>query len=102
MKDIMNDKGRNLNRIIGYLECAAARGANLVVLPEAALTGYDADLDHEGDERMHHRLAEPIPGPSTEAVAEATHRLGVYAVFGLAERAEDGDPDPGVPARYAL
>ena len=101
MKDIMNvavvtyeprwgDKERNLNRIIGYLECAAARGANLVVLPETALTGYDADLDHEGDERMHHRLAEPIPGPSTEAVAEATHRLGVYAVFGLAERAEDG------------
>ena len=50
MKDIMNvavvtyeprwgDKERNLNRIIGYLECAAARGANLVVLPEAALTG---------------------------------------------------------------
>ena len=85
MKDIMNvavvtyeprwgDKERNLNRIIGYLECAAARGANLVVLPETALTGYDADLDHEGDERMHHRLAEPIPGPSTEAVAEATKK----------------------------
>lgn len=101
MKDIMNvavvtyeprwgDKERNLNRITGYIECAAARGANLVVLPETALTGYDADLAHEGDERMHHRLAEPIPGPSTEAVAEVTHRLGVYAVFGLAERAESG------------
>lgn len=101
MKDIMNvavvtyeprwgDKERNLNRITGYIECAAARGANLVVLPETALTGYDADLEHAGDERMHHRLAEPIPGPSTEAVAEVTHRLGVYAVFGLAERAEDG------------
>ena len=76
MKDIMNvavvtyeprwgDKERNLNRITGYIECAAARGANLVVLPETALTGYDADLEHAGDERMHHRLAEPIPGPST-------------------------------------
>ena len=101
MKDIMNvavvtfeprwgDKERNLNRIVGYIECAAARGANLVVLPETALTGYDVVAAPEGEACMHHRLAEPIPGPSTEAVAEVTHRLGVYAVFGLAERAEDG------------
>lgn len=101
MKDVMNvavvtyepswgNKEKNLNRIIGYIECAAARGANLVVLPETALTGYDADLTHEGDERMHHQLAESIPGPSSNAVADAIRNLGIYAVFGLSERAEDG------------
>lgn len=35
---------------------------------------------------MHRRLAETIPGPSTNAVAELTRKYGVYVVFGLAER----------------
>ena len=100
VKDILNiavvsyqpswgDKEKNLARIIGFSECAAKRGADMVVLPELALNGYDAEPDL-GDDCMHHRLAEAIPGPSTAALGEVTKRYGIYVAFGLAERSEDG------------
>lgn len=84
------DKEKNLNRMKGFAECAAKRGADLVLFPETALTGYDLDPDAVGSEQMHHRLAEPIPGPSSLAMAEVAAEYGIYAVFGLAERADDG------------
>lgn len=40
------------------------------MFPETALSGYDNDLDHIGMDKMHCRIAETIPGPSTEQVAE--------------------------------
>ena len=35
------DKQVNLTRMLGYVEAAAAEGANLIVFPEMGLTGYD-------------------------------------------------------------
>lgn len=87
---VWGDKEANLNRMIGYAECAAKRGADFVLFPETALTGYDLDPDKSGADQMHHRLAEPIPGPSSEAMAKIARELGIYVAFGLAERAEDG------------
>ena len=88
MKDLMNiavinfvtlwgDKEQNLSRITGYCEAAGKRGADFIVFPETALSGYDTDHDHPRAEMMHTRLAETIPGPSTEAVAEIAKKYGI-------------------------
>jgi 5-aminopentanamidase len=80
----LGEKERNLEVCLWRLEEAAAAGAQLLVLPECAIPGYMFD---SGDEAMPY--AEEIPGPTTEALAEACRRLDVYAVCGLLER--DGD-----------
>src|SRR3990172_2178315 len=68
-------------RVAEALHQAARNAAQLVVFPECALTGYCFD---SADEACLH--AEPIPGPSTDALAEVCRRLDVHAVFGLLEQ----------------
>jgi predicted amidohydrolase len=80
----LGEKERNLESCLARLEEAAAAGAELLVLPECAIPGY---MFESADEAMP--FAEEIPGPSTEALAEACRRLEIYAVCGLLER--DGD-----------
>lgn len=74
----------NLATILARLDEAAAEGARLVVFPECALSGYGFE-----DKAEALRFAETIPGPATDAVAEACARLGAFAIFGMLER--DGD-----------
>jgi predicted amidohydrolase len=76
------DKARNLEAIRGRLREAAGNGAQLVVFPECALSGYCFESVEEA--RPH---AEPIPGPSTQAIAQDCAKLGVWAVVGLLEAA---------------
>jgi predicted amidohydrolase len=80
----LGEKERNLAECLARLEAAAAEDAQLLVLPECAIPGYMFD---SAEEAMP--FAEEIPGPSTEALAEACRRLGVHVVCGLLER--DGD-----------
>lgn len=93
LRPAWGDTARNLSRIRGFLESAARRGADLVVLPEMALTGYDDVADTPRAQKMQVRLAETIPGPSTRVVAELTRSLGIHAFVGMPER------DPDDPAR---
>jgi predicted amidohydrolase len=74
----------NLARCLASLDEAATAGCDLVVFPECALTGYM--LDSAADAR---RCAEPVPGPSTEALARACARTGIHCVIGVLEA--DGD-----------
>ena len=85
---VWGDKEMNLNRICGYVRAAARRGADIVVLPETALSGYSNDPNPVREEKMHRRIAEPIPGPATEAVCALAKQFGVYAAFGMPEREE--------------
>lgn len=80
----LGDVPANLAAILDRLGRAAGLGATLVVFPECALTGYGFA---SRDEAMPH--AEPIPGPSLDAVAKVCADRGVFAVVGLLER--DGD-----------
>src|SRR5919198_5772914 len=80
----LGEKERNLEECLARLEAAAAAGARLLVLPECAIPGYVFDSSEEAMP-----FAEEIPGPSTEALAEACRRHGAYVVCGLLER--DGD-----------
>lgn len=56
------DKEKNLNRMKGYIEAAASEGANLIVFPEMALTGYDDEEDKAKPDKMQSKLAEVVPG----------------------------------------
>jgi predicted amidohydrolase len=78
------DVAANRDSMLEATEEAAAAGSDLVVFPELANTGYFrfGDLDFIS---RYVRLAEPIPGPTTEALGAAARRLGVFVVAGLLE-----------------
>jgi predicted amidohydrolase len=79
------DTSANLAAITPKLHAAADRGAQLVVFPECALTGYGFAS------RAHATAsAEPLPGPATDALARECARRGVWAVVGLLEAAPEG------------
>ena len=79
MECIVGDKEANLAKMEEMAKRAREEGAELIVFPELSLTGYVCrDLFYE--------LAEPVPGPSTERVAELAKREDIYVVFGLPER----------------
>jgi predicted amidohydrolase len=84
MEPKLGDLAANLSAILEKLDEAARAGARLVVFPECGLSGYGFDSKEEGL-----RYAEPIPGPSTRAVADACSRTGAHVIYGLLER--DGD-----------
>ena len=70
----------NLEKIILRTQTAAEAGANLVVFPECALTGYVFNSREEALPFM-----ETVPGPATQKLAELCRKTGVYVVFGLLE-----------------
>jgi len=91
------DKQANLARILQFIEEAADRGADLLVLPELALQGYiDFALRHGTPEYTAQRqyfvtAAEPVPGPATDQIAAAARRHRMYVQVGLAESAGHGN-----------
>lgn len=80
------DTHANCDRMIGYMRAASKRGADIVVFPETALSGYDVDVDHEGDAQMHRQVAESVDGPCARAFASAAKEYGLYAIYGAPER----------------
>lgn len=74
----------NRATILARLHEASGEGANLVVFPECALSGYGFESK---DEAL--AFAEPVPGPSVREIEEHCARLQVAAAFGMLER--DGD-----------
>lgn len=70
----------NLRKIDDYARRAAARGAHLVVFPEAALAGYCFESLDEA-----RPYAEPVPGPSTGTLANLCRELGLHIVVGMLE-----------------
>jgi 5-aminopentanamidase len=82
---VLGDRAANRAAIVAKLHQAADRGAKLVVFPECVLTGYGFDSREQA-----RAVAEPLPGPSTDFVAAACAKLGVWAVFGMLEAAPDG------------
>ena len=75
------DRAVNRRAILDRLAEAAQAGAELVVFPECALSGYVYESAAEALP-----AAETVPGETTEAVIEACRRHGVHAIAGLLER----------------
>src|SRR4051794_33842659 len=80
----IEDLDRNRRSILEGIERAADAGARLVVFPECALSGYVFDSAAAAAPS-----AETVPGPTSEAVAEACRKHDIHAIVGLLER--DGD-----------
>ena len=71
----------NLKCIVERLGEAAAAGANLVVFPECALSGYGFSSREEG---LAHAV--PIDGLAVNNVITACEQHRCYGIFGLLER----------------
>ena len=76
----------NLAKAIGKIREAAAKGAQIVCLQELFTSLYFCDVeDYE-----NFKLAEAIPGPSTESLASVAKELGVVIIASLFEKRTQG------------
>jgi predicted amidohydrolase len=73
------DKPRNLEKATEAVHAAAAAGAALVVLPEAAMYPFGRPEDGLLD------AAEPVDGPFAAALVEVARQTGVTVVAGMFE-----------------
>lgn len=76
----------NLRRGIEGVHAAADQGARIVCLPEMFRSRYFC----QAEDLRHFDLAEPIPGPSTEALSAVAKARDVVVVAGLFERRLEG------------
>ncbi len=81
----VGDKKANIDTMKKRIIEAKRKGANLILFPELALTGYVVrDLAYE--------LAEPVPsGPSIRDITEVANRLDVHVIFGLIEKSAEAE-----------
>jgi N-carbamoylputrescine amidase len=76
----------NLKKALALTEQAAKKGANIICTQELFRSQYFCQSeDHE-----HFKLAEPIPGPSTEAFQKLAKKYGVVIIASLFERRASG------------
>ncbi len=77
------DHEANLAKALDLIGRAAAEGAELVLLPEMALTGLAQDVA---------TVAQPIPGPATEALGEMAAERDIWVIAGMPEANPGGKP----------
>jgi N-carbamoylputrescine amidase len=99
------DAEQNLAKALRGVREAAGRGAQVVCLQELFRSRYFC----QEEEPRFFDLAEPLPGPTTEAVAVAARELGVVVVTPVFERRASGvyhnslaviDADGSLAGRY--
>ncbi|WJW76829.1 carbon-nitrogen hydrolase [Thiohalobacter sp. IOR34] len=81
-----DDREANLARCLAGIRQAAEAGARLVLLPELHNSRYFCQTE----DPACFDIAEPIPGPSSEALAALARELGVVIVASLFERRAAG------------
>jgi len=89
------DKAANISKIKAFSKQAADQDNNIIIFPELALTGYECGNRTDETEkpcRMHHELAETVPGPATVEIVKLARKLDVYIIFGMPEK-DRTDPD---------
>src|ERR1041385_3517803 len=81
-----NDPSDNLKRTVALAEKAARQGAQIICTQELFRSQYFCQCeDHE-----YFKLAEPIPGPSTQAFQKIAKKHGVVIVASLFEKRASG------------
>jgi N-carbamoylputrescine amidase len=76
----------NMDKAIEGIREAAAKGANIVCLQELFTSLYFCDVeDYE-----NFKLAEPIPGPSTDLLSAVAQETGVVIIASLFEKRAQG------------
>jgi predicted amidohydrolase len=79
--DVVNgDVAATRAKVMDWADQAARAGADVVLFPELILAaGYSL-----GD--LFYDIAEPVPGPSTQALGEKARQHRMYIIAGIAER----------------
>ncbi len=90
---VWGDKAANFEKIKDFIGEAAEQRNDIVVFPELALSGYQCSDEFDHGCSMHQKLAETIPGPSTEKIAEIARKNKIYVIFGMPEVEKD---NPGI------
>jgi len=80
------DRGVNLQKALQYMEQAADRGAQLICTQELFTSLYFCDRE----DYRNFELAEPVPGPTTEALMAFARRRNVVVVASLFEKRASG------------
>jgi N-carbamoylputrescine amidase len=81
-----SNKEENLSKAITKVKEAAQKGAQIVCLQELFTSLYFCDVeDYE-----NFKLAEPIPGPSSDRLAAVAKELGVVVIASLFEKRAQG------------
>src|SRR4051812_49822552 len=80
------DPEDNLRRACAMLREAAGRGAQVACLPELFRTEYFCQVE----EAARFDLAEPVPGPTTEALAQVARTTSLVVVGSVFERRAAG------------
>ena len=80
------DVDANLEKAIKGIRDAAAKGAQIICLQELFRSLYFCDTE----DRAKFDLAEPIPGPTTDVLAQLAGELGVVIIASLFEKRAQG------------
>lgn len=76
----------NLEKAIVKIREAAKKGAQIICLQELFTSLYFCDVE----DYQNFKLAEPIPGPSTETLSSVAKELGVVIIASLFEKRTQG------------
>jgi len=96
------DPADNLTRALSAMDRAHAERASVIVLPELGFQRFFPQ--HERIENAS-TLAEPVPGPTTEAIAERDRKLSMVTILNLYEIDDHGrcyDSSPVLDADGSL
>ncbi|MFL6194548.1 MAG: carbon-nitrogen hydrolase family protein, partial [Thermoanaerobaculia bacterium] len=91
-------RAANLDKCLDAMTAAHEAGADLIAFPEVVLDPFFPQ--YPGDAEAL-KLAEPIPGPTTDRIAERARELGLVTVFNLYEVDGEGrrfDSSPVIDA----
>lgn len=81
-----SNKQENLDKAIQKVREAAAKGAQIICLQELFTSLYFCDVE----DYDNFKLAESIPGPSTDALQKVAAELGVVIIASLFEKRTEG------------
>lgn len=84
----LDDREQNITRAEKMMEEAAAKGAQLICFPEV---GFDKFFPQERANDQLFDLAEPIPGPITERLAEKASKFKLVVIASFLEEAQYGE-----------
>jgi predicted amidohydrolase len=85
MQPVLLEPEKNLEKIIQYIFEASHLGAEVLVFPECALSGYGLSLNEA------QTFSEPIPGPTTKRIIEACRDTQCIVAIGMLEKDDEGN-----------
>ncbi|MBV9488517.1 MAG: carbon-nitrogen hydrolase [Verrucomicrobia bacterium] len=80
------DPAQNVEKAIAKIREAAAKGAQIVCLPELFATVYFCQVE----DHKYFQFAEPVPGPTTQRLSTVAKELGVAVIGSLFEKRAAG------------